>query len=75
MMPEPELVTNRPIIVRPGTPGYVESNATNAYLGEWIVFAVPFGDTVAEIRFPIEEAIDSGLIIALNEEEVLGNDY
>lgn len=60
-----EMAIARPLVVNPGWPGVIEVNAVNAFMGEWVVFNLPlsFGAN-AQIRMPVEEALEQGLITA-----------
>lgn len=64
----PLVSVNRPIVIKRGWEGEVESNTVNAYFGEWAVFKFPLADNVfAEMRLPIDEAREESLVIATDQ--------
>lgn len=70
------MAVNRPVIIKRGWEGEIESNQTNAYLGEWVSFKLPLTeDSHAELRMPVEEALDQGLIIAADRIRLYDDDY
>jgi hypothetical protein len=63
---------NRPVIVKKGWVGEVETNLVQAYIGEWVTFKIPMpSGSFLEVRLPVEDAIEAGVI---NEEEELSLD-
>lgn len=58
-------VADTDIVIRRGMVGRIESNLVNCYMGEWIVFEFPGPDgaTTAEVRMPIEYAMEHQLIV------------
>lgn len=67
---------NRPIIIKRGWDGTIEANQMHAYFGEWVVFKLPLGPgSEAELRLPIEEALEQGLVIASDRLEFGPEDY
>lgn len=62
-----EMSINRPLVVARGFPGQIEANGMQAYFGEWVVFKLPMNEeetVFGELRMPIEEALEQGLVIA-----------
>ena len=59
------------IIIRRGMVGRIESNLVNCYMGEWIVFEFPGedGKVGAEVRLPLEYAVEHRLIVPENKFE------
>jgi hypothetical protein len=57
------MVINRPMIFKRGWPGEVRENTIETYLGEWVVFTFPLGNSNAELRMPIDEAREDGLVV------------
>lgn len=83
-----EVSVNRPIIIKRGWDGETETNQVTCYFGEWAVFKFPIANgSLAELRMPIDEALEEGLIISTDqivfnqedfeddEEDGLGNSY
>ena len=70
------MAVNRPVIIKRGWDGEIEANAMHAYFGEWVVFKLPLSDTAfAELRMPIEEALEQGLVVAADRLEFGPSDY
>jgi len=64
------VVVNRPLVVKKGWEGVIESNQTLAYFGEWAVFRLPMTvGSFVELRVPIDEAMDAGLVVPATGEE------
>lgn len=63
-----QLSINRPIVIKRGWDGETECNQVNAYFGEWAVFKFPLTNgSSAELRMPIDEALEEGLIISTDQ--------
>lgn len=59
---------NRPIIIKRGWDGETETNQVTCYFGEWAVFKFPLANgTEAELRMPIDEALEEGLIVSTDQ--------
>lgn len=71
-----EMAVNRPIVIRRGWPGKIEANQMHGYVGEWVVFKLEMSDGApAELRFPVETALEEGLVIAADRIEFGPEDY
>lgn len=71
-----EMAVNRPMIIKRGWPGNIRVNEIQAYIGEWVVFELPISDTNnMEIRMPIEDALESGLVIASDRIQYTSEDF
>lgn len=83
-----EISVNRPIVIKRGWEGDLEDNQVTCYFGRWAVFKFPLTDgAFAELRMPIDEALDEGLVIQTDqivfqpedfeddEEPEFGDDY
>lgn len=67
---------NRPIFLKRGWPGEVETNQTNAFFGEWAVFKLPLeSGAFAELRMPLEDAVEEGLVDDTDNIELTDEDY
>lgn len=71
------VAVNRPLVIRRGWEGHVESNQTNAYLNDWAVFRLPIDEdgSYAELRMPVMEAKGDGLIIDIDSIVYTPEDY
>lgn len=70
------MAVNRPIIIHRGVDGEVVSNEVAAFIGEWIVFKMQLNDTVAaELRIPIDEAFETGLVAPAHKVVLQPEDY
>jgi hypothetical protein len=69
------MAINRPLVLRRGIEGEIESNQMNAYLNEWVVFKLPLSEgSFGELRMPIEDALEQGLVIAADKLESYEDD-
>ena len=62
-----DMAVNRPIIVNRGIEGEIEVNATHGFVGEWVVFRLPMNETYAELRMPLDLAMEDGIVIAADK--------
>lgn len=65
-----EVVLNRPFVLGRGYSGVVDTNRTSAYFGDWVSFLFPIDeDSTAELRIPLDEALEYGLVIEPKDKE------
>lgn len=73
-----EMSVNRPVVVQRGWPGEIEVNVINGYVGEWVVFKLPMDETettFAELRMPVDLALEQGLIVSSDKIQFYPEDY